>query len=60
MKEELHPRFGGILQILYQRQWLAYFSNHIAITFDLTNMGQPINWCFVVLAQLFVQLTRWV
>jgi hypothetical protein len=29
MKEEFHARFATILQILYQREWLAYFSNRI-------------------------------
>jgi hypothetical protein len=43
MKEEFHARFATILQILYQKQRLTYFNNQIAITFDLANMGQPIN-----------------
>jgi hypothetical protein len=43
MKEEFHARFAIILQILYQREKLAYFSNWIAITFDLTNKGQHVN-----------------
>jgi hypothetical protein len=43
MKEEFDARFVTILQILYQREKLVYFSNQIAITFDLTNRGQPIN-----------------
>jgi hypothetical protein len=34
MKEEFHPQFTTILQLIYQRQWLVYFSNHISITFD--------------------------
>jgi hypothetical protein len=37
MKEEFHPLFTTILQITYQRRWLVYFSNHIAITFDKVN-----------------------
>jgi hypothetical protein len=43
MKEEFHTRFATILQILYQRERLVYLNNRIAITFDLSNMGQPIN-----------------
>jgi hypothetical protein len=43
MKEEFHARFIIILQILYQRERLAYFSNRISIIFNLANMGQPIN-----------------
>jgi hypothetical protein len=43
MKEEFHARFVVILQILYQKERLAYFSNQIAITFDLANRGQPVN-----------------
>jgi hypothetical protein len=41
--EEFHAKFVVILQILYQRNWLAYSSNRIIITFDLANMGQPIT-----------------
>ncbi len=37
MKVEFLPQFTTILQITYQRQWLVYFSNHIAITFDKVN-----------------------
>jgi hypothetical protein len=59
MKEEFHARYVTILQILYQREWLTYFSNRITITFDLTNRGQPINWCSIVLTQLLVELTCW-
>lgn len=43
MREEFHPRFVVILQIIYQRERLAYFNNNIAITFDLANRAQPIN-----------------
>jgi hypothetical protein len=43
MREEFHPRFVAILQIIYQREQLAYFNNHITITFDLANRAQPIN-----------------
>jgi hypothetical protein len=55
MKEEFHARFAAILQIIYQREKLAYFNNSIAITFDLVNKGQPINWCFIMLTQLLVE-----
>jgi hypothetical protein len=58
MKGEFHARFATILQILYQRERLVYFNNRIAITFDLANKGQPINWCSVVLTKLLVGLTR--
>ncbi len=40
MKKEFHARFATILQILYQRERLAYFNNHIAIVFDLANKGK--------------------
>jgi hypothetical protein len=43
MKEEFHARFATILQILYKKEWLFYFSNQIAITFDLVNKGQIVN-----------------
>jgi hypothetical protein len=43
MKEEFHARFVAILQIIYQRERLAYFNNWIAITFDLVNKGQHVN-----------------
>ncbi len=43
MKEEFYARFVAILQILYQKERLAYFSNRIAITFDLANKGQLVN-----------------
>ncbi len=59
MKEEFHVRFATMLQILYQNEQLAYFSNMIAKTFDLVNRGQPINWYFVMLTQLLIELTCW-
>ncbi len=59
MKEEFHARFVAIVQILYQMERLAYFNNRIAITFDLANIGQPINCCSIVLTQLLVELTHW-
>lgn len=43
MREEFHPRFVAILQTIYQRERLAYFNNHITITFDLANRAHPIN-----------------
>jgi len=43
MKEEFHARFVTILQNIYLRERLAYFSNQIAITFDLATRGQPVN-----------------
>jgi len=47
--EEFHQRFVAILQIIYQQKWLAYSNNQIAITFDLANKGQLVNWCSIVL-----------
>jgi len=58
MKEEFHLRFVAIL--LYQKEWLAYFSKHIIITFDLANTAQPIKWCYTLLTQMLVKLTRWI
>jgi hypothetical protein len=49
MKEEFHARFAIILQLFYQREWLMYFSNKIAITLDLTNKRQLMNWCSMIL-----------
>jgi hypothetical protein len=43
MKEKFHAIFAAILQILYKRERLPYFSNWVAITFDLANMGQLVN-----------------
>jgi hypothetical protein len=43
MKEEFHGRFVIVLQFLSKKKRLAYFNNWIIITFDLANMGQPIN-----------------
>jgi len=34
MKEEYHAKFTTILQIVYQQERLAYFSNCIAIIFN--------------------------
>jgi len=49
MKEEFYARFIAILQIFYERERLVYFNNQIAITFDLANKGQLVNWCSIVL-----------
>jgi hypothetical protein len=43
MKEKYHARFATILQIIYQHEKLTYFSNHIAITFNLAKKGKKIN-----------------
>jgi hypothetical protein len=59
MKEEFHAKFAAILQILYQKEQLAYFNNKIAKTFDLANKGQPINWCSTMLTQLLIELPCW-
>jgi hypothetical protein len=56
--EEFYARFTVILQNFYQRVRLAYFSNRIAIIFYLANMGQPINWCSIMLTQLLIELTH--
>jgi ABC-type dipeptide/oligopeptide/nickel transport system ATPase subunit len=37
MKEEYHAMFVTILQIIHQRERLAYFSNRIAITLNPAN-----------------------
>jgi hypothetical protein len=60
MKEEFHVRFVAIMQILYQRERLVSFNNRIAITFDLANMGQLVNWCSIALTRLLVELIRWI
>jgi len=43
MKEEFHARLVTVLQIIYQRERLTYFSNQIVITFDIFNKGQLVN-----------------
>jgi hypothetical protein len=40
MKEECHARFVAILQIIYQQERLAYFSNRFAIALNLANKGK--------------------
>jgi hypothetical protein len=40
MTEEYHARFVTILQIIYQREKLTYFSNRIAIILNLANKGK--------------------
>jgi hypothetical protein len=59
MKEEYHVRFTTILQIIYQRERLTYFSNHIVITFNLANKGKKMNWCSIMLTQMSIDLTWW-
>jgi hypothetical protein len=59
MKKNHHARFAAILQIIYQQERLAYFNNHIAITLNLANKGKKINWCSIMLTQLFIELTQW-
>jgi hypothetical protein len=60
MKEEYHVMFTTILQIIYQRERLAYFNNHIAITLNLANKGKKINWCSIMLTQMSIELTWWI
>jgi hypothetical protein len=55
MKEEYHARFAKIMQIIYQQEKLAYFNNHIAITFNLAKKGKKINWCFIMLTQMSIK-----
>jgi hypothetical protein len=55
MKEEYHAKFATILQTIYQRQRLAYFSNRIAKTFNLANQGKKINWCSIMLTQMSIE-----
>jgi len=43
MKEDNHTRFVAIMQIIYQRKRLTYFSNRIAITYNLANKGKKAN-----------------
>jgi hypothetical protein len=57
MKEEVHVGFVAILEILYQIEQLAYFSNMIVIAFDLANRGQLVNRCSIM-TQLLVELTH--
>jgi hypothetical protein len=60
MKEEYHVRFTTILQIIYRRERLTYFSNHIVITLNLANKGKKINWCSIILTQMSIELTQWI
>jgi ABC-type dipeptide/oligopeptide/nickel transport system ATPase subunit len=57
MKEEYHAKFATILQIIHQRKMLAYFSNRITITLNLTNKGKKINRCSIMLTQMLIKLT---
>lgn len=59
MMEKYHARFATIMQIIYQREKSAYFSNHIAITFNLENKGKKINYYFIILTQMSKELTQW-
>jgi len=59
MKEEYHAKFVAILQIIYQHERLAYFSNHITITLNLTNKGKKTNWHSIMLTQMSIKLTWW-
>jgi hypothetical protein len=43
MKEQYHAKFATILQIIYQRERLTYFSNCIPITLNLENKWKKIN-----------------
>ncbi len=56
--KEYHAKFVAILQIIYQWERLAYFSNCIAITFNLVNKGKKINWCSIMLMQMSIKLAR--
>jgi hypothetical protein len=58
--EEYHANFVTILQIIYQRERLSYFSNCIAITHNLANKRKKINWCFIILTQMSMELTQWI
>jgi hypothetical protein len=49
MEEEYHAKFAVIPQIIYQCERLTYFSNHVAITLNLTNKVKKINWCSIML-----------
>jgi hypothetical protein len=57
MNEEYHTMFATIMQIIYQRERLVYFSNYIATTLNLANKGKKINLCFIMLTQILVKLT---
>jgi hypothetical protein len=60
MKEVYHAKFVTILQIIYQQERLAYFNNHIAITWNLANKGKKINWCSIMLTKMSIKLTWWI
>ncbi len=60
MKEDYHAKFAMILQIIYQQKKLAYFSNQITITFNLTNKGKKVSWCSIMLTQMSIELNRWI
>jgi hypothetical protein len=60
MKEKYHVRFATILQIIYQRERLAYFNNHTTITLNLANKRKKLNWCSIMLTQMSIRLTRWI
>jgi hypothetical protein len=49
MKEEYQAKFATILQIIYHRERLTYFTNHITIILNLANKKKKINWCSIML-----------
>jgi hypothetical protein len=60
MKEEYHAMFVTILQIIYQQERLTYFNNRITKTLNLVDKGKKIRWCFNMLTQISIELTRWI
>jgi hypothetical protein len=59
MKEEYQAKFVAILQIIYHQERLAYFTNRIAITFNLANKRKKINSCSIMLTWMSIELTQW-
>ncbi len=57
MKEEYQAMFVAILQIIYHRERLTYFTNHIAIICNLANKRKKINWCSIMLTHMSIELT---
>jgi len=43
MKEDFHPRFATILQIIYQREQVGYFSNLIALREIMSLATRPMQ-----------------
>lgn len=59
MKEPHNVCFLTLIQIVYQKYKVYYFSNINVISIVTTNQGKPVDWLDTVYKQLHSKLTRW-